>query len=345
MKEKKKIIQSFCWGVALILSSVTATAQSPVVVNAQMDSTAIMMGEQTTIRLEVSHDKETIVNRPVLQKQDTLVTGVEILKVSAPDTVDLKNNRIQVSRTVLITSFEPGLYYLPPFKYVADNDTVETQSLSLKVVAVPLDSTQITMANIDQIEIKDAKSIEEPKFVLWDFIPRWVLWVLLMALIVGVAIFIKLRYFPKKQKRKQGKPEIVIPPYDRAIQALIQLKEEKLWQQGQDKLYYTGLTDILREYIEGRFGVNAMEMTTPEILNALRHNEESRSLLQQLRNVLETADFVKFAKMRPLPDENEQVMRYAETFVNETKPVEKLPEESDKAPVKKDKSKGRKPLK
>ena len=94
----------------------TVSAQNNIVVRAQMDSAAIMMGDQTTVRLEVSQDKDKFVRLPIIQ--DTLVTGVEVLKVSKPDTIDLKNNRIQINNEVLVTSFDSGLYYLPPFKYV-----------------------------------------------------------------------------------------------------------------------------------------------------------------------------------------------------------------------------------
>lgn len=119
---------------------------------------------------------------------------------------------------------------------------------------------------------------------------------------------------------------MLVPPYDRAIQALHELKDSKLWQQGQEKAYYTTLTEILREYIDERFHINAMEMTSSQIIETLHRNEEIKAVNRQLRDILEMADFVKFAKMRPLPDDNEQVMRYAETFVEETKPEEKAPE-------------------
>ena len=124
---------------------------------------------------------------------------------------------------------------------------------------------------------------------------------------------------------------MLVPPYDRAIQALHELKDSKLWQQGQEKAYYTTLTEILREYIDERFHINAMEMTSSQIIETLHRNEETKAVNRQLRDILEMADFVKFAKMRPLPDDNEQVMRYAETFVEETKPDEKAPESENQA--------------
>ena len=99
-------------------------------------------------------------------------------------------------------------------------------------------------------------------------------------------------------------------------------KEEKLWQAGQEKEYFTRLIDILREYIDSRFSINAMEMTTTEILNSLRSNKESKLAENNIRKILEVADFVKFAKMRPLPEDNEMAMRNALEFVEMTIPQE-----------------------
>ena len=298
------------------MSAATVSAQNQIVVRAQMDSAAIMMGDQTTVRLEVSQDKGKFVRLPIIQ--DTLVAGVEVLKISKPDTVDLKNNRIQVNNEVLITSFDSGLYYLPPFKYVIDNDTFETQSLSLKVVPVPVDTTHAEF---------DIKGVDAPPFVLWDYVPAWVIYLLIALVVIAAGIYAYWRWGRKAKGVEAAAEEKAIPPYERAIQALHELKDSKLWQQGQEKAYYTNLTEILRVYIDQRFHINAMEMTSTQIIDTLRRNEETKAVNQQLRDILEMADFVKFAKMRPLPDDNEQVMRYAENFVEETKPEEKAPEQ------------------
>ncbi len=305
-------------GVVLSAWVFTASAQNHIVVRAQMDSAAIMMGDQTTVRLELSQDKGKFVRLPVIQ--DTLVAGVEVLKISKPDTLDLKNNRIQINNEVLVTSFDSGLYYLPPFKYVIDNDTFETQALSLKVVPVPVDTTHAEF---------DIKTVDAPPFVLWDFIPVWVLYLLLALVVIAAGIYAYWRWGRNKKSDDVADAKQIVPPYERAMQALQELKDSKLWQQGQEKAYYTTLTEILRTYIDGRFHINAMEMTTTQIIETLRRNEETKAVNQQLRDILAMADFVKFAKMRPLPDDNEQVMRYAETFVEETKPEEKTPEPSN----------------
>ena len=122
MKRRYIILQllGLCSVLPVFMATVSAQNNN-IVVRAQMDSAAIMMGDQTTVRLEVSQDKDKFVRLPIIQ--DTLVTGVEVLKVSKPGYDRFENNRIQINNEVLVTSLIPGLCYLPPFKYVIEDDT------------------------------------------------------------------------------------------------------------------------------------------------------------------------------------------------------------------------------
>lgn len=193
MKRRYIILQLLGLCSVLPVFMATVSAQNNIVVRAQMDSAAIMMGDQTTVRLEVSQDKDKFVRLPIIQ--DTLVTGVEVLKVSKPDTIDLKNNRIQINNEVLVTSFDSGLYYLPPFKYVIEDDTFETQALSLKVVPVPVDTTHAEF---------DIKGVDAPPFVLMDYIPSWVIYLLVALIVIAAGIYAYWRW----GRRKKGEETI-----------------------------------------------------------------------------------------------------------------------------------------
>ena len=114
-----------------------------------------------------------------------------------------------------------------------------------------------------------------------------------------------------------------------AIEALERLRDEKLWQNNKHKLYYSGLSDILRTYLAGRFEVGAMEMTTDEIAYALRDVEIEQKPKMDLLSVLRDADLVKFAKALPEAEDNELAYNKAYFFVEETKPVEHIAEEED----------------
>ncbi|MBQ3174153.1 MAG: hypothetical protein IJB56_07625 [Alistipes sp.] len=130
-------------------------------------------------------------------------------------------------------------------------------------------------------------------------------------------------YIRRTLSRREAivKPGPKIPPHVVAIKALVELKNRKLWQNGKYKHYYTALTDILRVYIGGRWGIGAMEMTTDEIIAALRDVElplESRS---NLVSIMRTADMVKFAKAEPAAEDNEDNYTKAYYFVENTKMV------------------------
>ncbi|MBQ5777136.1 MAG: DUF4381 family protein [Bacteroidaceae bacterium] len=309
MKSKILII------LAIMLSAATTMkAQQPVVVEAAMDSSVLWMGEQTLIHLSLTQDAGVTVIPPQIESPGLLTEGVEVVDLSQPDTTRLNNNRLQIKQEVLVTSFDSGFYYIPPFKYVIEEDTFATESLSLKIV--PVDVPEEATA----ADVKDIKNVVAPPFVLWDFVPAWLLILIVAVVLIVVAVYFVARYYKQRKVEAAIPPEKRIPPYELAMQELKQLRESKLWQQGQEKQYYTRLVDILREYIDSRFGINAMEMTSSQILAALQRNKDTKEVNKYLNEILSMADFVKFAKMRPMPDDNERVMHRAVDFVELTRP-------------------------
>ena len=120
---------------------------------------------------------------------------------------------------------------------------------------------------------------------------------------------------------REVKPAPKLPPHVIAIKALEELRNRKLWQNGKHKLYYSTLTEILRLYIEGRWAVGALEMTSDEIISALRDVDIKHDSRSNLISILRTADMVKFAKALPEAEENEQLFNYAYYFVENTKSV------------------------
>ena len=305
-KIAKHRLSVFTWAfVALLVSVLPVRAvAADVSVHASIDSLALWMGEQTRIRLEVAQNEgEQVWLLPTFS--DTLVRGIEVLEVSRPDTMKLGNGRIQIDRSLLVTSFDSGFFYIPPFRYVAGTDTLSTEALSLKILPMEVDTTQ---------SIVDIKGVRAPSsswwLLLWDNMPLWgwiVLIVIAVAAVALLAYWIYRRYFSRS--REEVAPEDLLPPHEKALLALSQLRDEKLWQEGREKEYYTHLTDILREYLFGRFGIQAMEMTSSQILSILRSNQETKVLNKQIKEILEMADFVKFAKVKPTPDDNEAAMQ------------------------------------
>ncbi|MBQ3249165.1 MAG: hypothetical protein IJB03_05835 [Alistipes sp.] len=152
-----------------------------------------------------------------------------------------------------------------------------------------------------------------------DYVAYGAIALILLALLVWLLVW----YIRRTLSRREAivKPGPKIPPHVVAIKALVELKNRKLWQNGKYKHYYTALTDILRVYIGGRWGIGAMEMTTDEIIAALSDVElplESRS---NLVSIMRTADMVKFAKAEPAAEDNEDNYTKAYYFVENTKMV------------------------
>lgn len=316
----KKIAYTL-FSVIMMFSTFTAIGGNTLVTT-KMDSTVLLMGKKTAIHVEIVQDKGEkgyFVNEGV----DTLNAFVEVSARLQADTVDIGNNREQINRDIIVQSFDSGMYVIPAFKYVVGKDTFRTNDLTLKVIPVKVD----TLTNIN-----DFKPVADPPFFISDYLPKFLVdywWlILIVLLLIAFGIYAYFKWFKKGTVPFIKKPEVVIPPFDEAIMKLTQLKSEKLWESGQDKEYYTRLTDILRNYIDRRFHINAMEMTSSQIIDILRKNEETMPVNEQLNKILEMADFVKFAKMRPMPEDNEVSYQRALNFVNETKPVEVTPEEN-----------------
>lgn len=310
MKLIKKSILFFTLAASLVAGG-QAYAQKTLI-DVAIDSAAILIGEQTTLHLTVTSDNGRSVQ--IVIPNDTLMAGVEVLNLSKPDSTVIENNRLLIKQDILITSFDSSLYLLPPLKVIDGTDTVYSNQVALKVTPIPVNADKPE-------EFNDIKEIWKPPFVLADYYPiiYGVLFALFLICVVG---YIIQRIRSKKSLIPFKKEEPKLPPYEQAIKELDEIKQQKLWQQGRNKEYYTLITDTLRKYIVDRFGVNAMEMTSGEILDILKGEEGVKTVYANLKQILQLSDYVKFAKMQPLPDENDQSMKYAYLFVDQTKRVE-----------------------
>ena len=307
--------------IAIVLSFLQGTKlyAQQTLIDVSIDSAAILIGEQTVLHLTVTTDNGKNVIVPI--PNDTLMTGVEALNIAKADTTVIDNNRLLIKQDILVTSFDSSLYLLPPFKVIDQTDTIYSNQVALKVSTIPV--------NIDKPdEFNDIKDTWDPRFVLADY------YLLIYGVLFACFLICLIGYILKRLRNRQSiipfkKQEPKLPPFEMAMKELDEIKQQKLWQQGRNKEYYTLLTDTLRKYMVNRFGINAMEMTSGEILELIRLESEANSSYNSLKQILELADFVKFAKLHPLPDENELSLMNAYLFVNQTKVVEVAsPEES-----------------
>lgn len=294
----------FLWG--------TKARAQETLIDATIDVADIMIGEQTVVHLSITIDKGQVVYWPV--PTDFLMPGVEVLSLSQPDTTQIDNDRLVIKQDILITSFDSSLYLLPPFMVIDQTDTIYSNQVALKV------STVEVHADMPD-EFNDIKDVWKPPFVLADYYPL-IFGILIFLFLICVVGYIIQRMRNQKSLIPLKREVPLLPPHEEAILHLDQLKSQKLWQQGRNKEYYTEITDTLRRYIYRRYGINAMEMTSYEILDIIQRENEARSVYDTLKQVLQLADYVKFAKFHPLPDENDLSMMNAYLFINQTKQVE-----------------------
>jgi hypothetical protein len=314
---KLEIRSAFFNGIMLgllVLISLSAIGQS-VHVSAKMDSTSMRIGEQVHLQLNATTPLHIQVVFPPIP--DT-IHKLEVVQRSAIDTTKAADGKtITYHQQITITGFDSGYYVVEPFTFryrkegSNDYDTLSTEAMLLHVMTVPVDTTQ---------QIKDIKPPVEVPFTFMDALPY-----IIGAAVLFVIVYLLIRYL---RKRKKVIPQVVIkkpkrPAHEIALESLRKIQDEKLWQQGFYKQYHSAVTDAVRTYIEHRFEINAMEFTTDETLEHFRNNLISPEAKEKLRQILQLADMVKFAKAIPVGTENELTMQQAFDFIALTKPATK----------------------
>ncbi|MCQ2290383.1 MAG: cell wall anchor protein [Muribaculaceae bacterium] len=309
----KFITYLICSLFLLIPFGMQAKNDKALISNAELTNRNIVMGDTTTMRLELVQPKDMILMAG-LEVKDSISSVVELGDLIACDTTDLGNNRIQIKATYIVQAFDSGEWHLNPVLLI-EPDTIRCDiPLVIKVNPIKVDPNG---------DIKDFAPVLGPERKLLDYVPDWVTslwWVWVLLLIAATLVYAYFKWW-RKGKNPLKRVKKRKPPYEEAVERLNLLKSKQLWQNGREKDYYTGLTDILREYIDRRFGINAIEMTSSEIIDALKNNSETQLVNDQLSEILAIADFVKFAGQRPLADDNERSFQRAVNFVDATKPL------------------------
>jgi hypothetical protein len=338
LKRKKQHIISIhrAAAAALCLIFAASLVAQKASVQATVQPTEILIGEQALINLKVITPKDKNIHFPVYENE--IVPGIEVIAMLPPDTT-IENNVMTLNFKYVVTSFDSTLYYVPHIPVFDGTDTVYSNSFGLKVTSPELtDSTLAYLERINkgetdsidfrQLQLNDIKPVRKAPFVWTDYL--WILWimlgVMLLLILIGLIIYLLLK---KKKKGYFFKPPQVLPAHVRALSELDRLKAEKIWRQGREKEFYSKLTDILRAYIYEREGINAMEMTSGEILNEIRKTTDVESAYENLKQILSTSDLVKFAKYKPYPDENDLSLVNAYFFVNQTREPDPVVKEED----------------
>lgn len=285
-------------------------ANAEISVYGKIEPSKMVMGDQARLRYELTQNKGEQVSCPLFT--DTVTTGVDLVEVVKPDTVDLGDGRIQVNLEYIVTAFDSGFYFIPAQKFESESEYASSKPLGLVVDRVQVQA---------ESDINPVKDIMNPPFSWAEFF-YWAGIVLLVLVVLAAVAYILMKYvFKKKVTIIPHKEEPVIPPYVIALRRLEEIKESKAWQ-SDIKGFYTQVTDVIREYIDKQFSINAMELTTDQILELTKRNPEFEQVRAMLKDMLQLSDLVKFAKYIPMEDDNNRSMISAFAFVEKTKPQE-----------------------
>ena len=299
-------ITKLLFAVVAALFAVPLWAQR-VQVEQKIDSISILIGQQAHLSLQVTAPQGARLQWPKLHVPGQLFPGVEVLFVEKKSPTVVDGMSVE-QRVYTLTSFREQLYALPPLV-----DTLHPNKFF-----PPAD-------------------VQDNPFSWNDW--RGIFWLSLLFLVLGIGavyVFICL----KRNKSIIARVRIVkrIPAHRKALHAIDEIKANQLVRSEDQKTYYTQLTDAVRQYIQERFGFNAMEMTSSEIIARLQQADDQKGL-EELRELFRTADLVKFAKHSALINENDLNLLHAAKFIDETKTdvqetvekvVEQLSEDEEK---------------
>ena len=318
------------FAIALLLAGAAARAQSDVPqVTAHIQPDSVMIGDRFDLVVDVEKDLVQVVQFP--EFEDKPGSPIELHKEYPIDTLERDGRHLKLRKRYTLAAFEEGKWNLGhPAVLYADKNIVDTlwarDSLYLQVATFQIDSTSQSIYDVKPQWNLPFRFGEVSGYAKWG--------ALALVLLLAAAYALK-RYLESRGKRLGDlfRPSPPQPPHVVAIKALEALHHQKLWQNNKHKQYYSALTDILRTYVAARWGFGAMEMTSDEIIDAVRPLDLPRKSAMELTALLREADLVKFAKATPEAACNEEAYQWAYYFVEETKPVEEQPSAEAEEPL------------
>lgn len=299
------------WIIVLFLNlKINAFAQ--IQAKAEVDKNEIRIGEPIELKLlYIIPDELSSYPFVIPTFKDTITKQIEIIEYLKTDTVHPSNQTI-IQQKIKISAYDSGQFVLPSIRFYSKIDSTKfalTNTLLITVHTVPTDTSETSLKDIKPI-------FEEPFDIKWYF-P--IIIKLLIALLI-VSIIIYLIYYYTRRKKKETLPEKPkLPPHIIALEKLNQIKASAIWKEGKIKVYYSSVADTIREYIEGRYGIPALEQTSFETLQALKFKAIDPATREKLKSVFELADMVKFAKLLPVESDHYLILENAFDIVNQTK--------------------------
>jgi len=305
--------------LAAFLSCFFLMEGQDITVTSAPDSSAIYIGDQIHFKVTASFPGKSEVT--LSAASDTLSEKIIILGKPGRDTLTMADGSRAIIDDYLITSFDAGTHTIPPFyAEIASGDTVlrfysdYSELVVNRPEIIPADTTDV---------IFDIVAPRKAPLTFRDILP-WII----MAGMIALIVWLLARYLPRNPIKRLMKPAPPAEPSHLiALRELGRLKEEQLWQKGEIKEYYSRLSEILRRYIDGRFGISSPELRTDETVRMLQRAAVlHQSEMSVIKEILSVSDMVKFAKYLPQAEIHENAYESSLKFVELTKTPESAPE-------------------
>jgi hypothetical protein len=293
-------------------------AQSLNVAELSVDTNYLRLGQQTVLKFSVTCSKD---RKPIIPNWKEVLNGeLEIISAGNADTISITDSELKIRQELVVAKFNEDTLVLDSLMVplIKKRDTVFVMANTLTVYPILED---VDMNN----DFRDIKAPVDVPYTWQEMLPYILLFmgIILLCLIIWIIVRIVKRSRKKKVEYVEPEPpKPVIPAHIIALEKLQKLRTEEKWFTTDSKLYITELTDILREYIFNRWGFDAQESTSEEILAAEFILSVEHNHLQTLKDILATADFVKFAKANTSTDENKLMLEKAIMFVELTQSKE-----------------------
>jgi len=305
----------------LALSAMMAAQESkePVIISGRASASEMFIGDHITYDLTVEWDK----GYNVLQVEPPLELGkFEILEVKSATEKASSGGRTSRTYSYILSTYDTGEFEIPPFTIIyqlPNGEKKKALSQAIKIRVKPIPHTAA-----DKNDIRDPKRPIDipPKPYLRNFL----LMVGAALLLIALAYFVIHHYIKMRRMRK---PEEILPsrpPWELALEELSALEGSPLIAQGKFKEYYTRAADIIRVYLGRLYRINAMEMTSWELLCSLEDTTLEPSNREVLERLLERCDMVKFAKHLPKEPEHASTLEEARLLIQRTTPAPAPPQ-------------------
>ncbi|MEM9051618.1 MAG: BatD family protein [Bacteroidota bacterium] len=300
---------------AAILFSGTFCGASAQTADAVLSPQEILIGEQAVLTLSVSYPKNNLPGVTFPLFGDTVITDVEIVRSTDIDTLETADDvaETRIEQKLYLTAWDTGYYAIPPLEITVNGEKQLTEAFLLTVRTVEIDTTAGIKPSLDIYEVE--VGWQDYLEVYWYY-PAGALG--LIGLLAATFLILRARKKRQSEKPVVIKEEPKRPADELALEALASIKEARIFTKGKIKQHHTEITDVLRDYLETVYQIPAHELTSNQILTRLRYVGLTEIESRHLREILNRADMVKFAKDRPDDLENDAAVDQTIEFVKTT---------------------------